>query len=164
MKLFINSQTSTVQTLEVWEWINNFILYFIMDVVTYPCMPWSKLTHVKRGPRVLCYCQKCIYICSLYNIDHMLFFIEPIKDSCISKTFTSPLCIMHIYDHSGVSLLGNKKAVFTFLYHSPQLRWRLNLKSSPLLIEFKGTCIYTRSLQRLYLPWYWLTPPGISRF
>ena len=25
-------------TVEVWEWISNFILHFIMDVITYPCM------------------------------------------------------------------------------------------------------------------------------
>ena len=24
-------------TVEVWEWINNFIPHFIMDVITYPC-------------------------------------------------------------------------------------------------------------------------------
>ena len=24
-------------TVEVWEWIRNFILHFVMDVTTYPC-------------------------------------------------------------------------------------------------------------------------------
>ena len=38
-------------TVEVWEWINNFIPHFMMDVITYPC--WNlKLNHVsKRGLR-----------------------------------------------------------------------------------------------------------------
>ena len=34
--------------IEVWEWISNFIIYFIVHVITYPC--WDKLIHVsKRG-------------------------------------------------------------------------------------------------------------------
>ena len=24
-------------TIEVWKWISDFILHFIMDVITYPC-------------------------------------------------------------------------------------------------------------------------------
>ena len=28
-------------TVEVWEWLSNFIPYFIMDVITYPCWDWS---------------------------------------------------------------------------------------------------------------------------
>ena len=27
-----------VPAAELWEWINNFILYFIVDVITYPCL------------------------------------------------------------------------------------------------------------------------------
>ena len=38
MKLLIHSQTSTV---EVWEWIGNFILHFIMGVITYSCSPFT---------------------------------------------------------------------------------------------------------------------------
>ena len=37
-----------IYAIEVWEWINNFIQHFIMDVITYP---WDeKLSHIiKRG-------------------------------------------------------------------------------------------------------------------
>ena len=37
-------------TVEVWKWISNFIPYFIMDVITYPCLnqSWSML--VKGTP------------------------------------------------------------------------------------------------------------------
>ena len=31
-------------TVEVWEWINNFIPHFIMDVITYPCWVTVKTT------------------------------------------------------------------------------------------------------------------------
>ena len=32
-------------TVEVWEWISNFIPHFIMDVIIYPC--WDlKLIHI----------------------------------------------------------------------------------------------------------------------
>ena len=26
-----------MHTIEVWEWISNFYLHFVMDVITYPC-------------------------------------------------------------------------------------------------------------------------------
>ena len=40
-------------TVEVWEWLSNFIPHFIMNIITYPCRD-SKLNHVsKRGPRRL---------------------------------------------------------------------------------------------------------------
>ena len=29
-------------TIEVWEWINNFILHFKMDVIIFPCRDWSQ--------------------------------------------------------------------------------------------------------------------------
>ena len=32
---------------EVWEWINNFILHFIMDIINYPCWNKSKCMLVK---------------------------------------------------------------------------------------------------------------------
>ena len=37
-------------TVEVWEWINNFISHFMKDIITYPC--WhQKLNHIrKRSP------------------------------------------------------------------------------------------------------------------
>ena len=28
-------------TNEVWEWISNIILHFMMDVITYPCWGWT---------------------------------------------------------------------------------------------------------------------------
>ena len=28
-------------TVEVWEWINNFIPYFLIGVITYPCWDWT---------------------------------------------------------------------------------------------------------------------------
>ena len=31
---------------EVWEWINNFVSYFIMDVITYSCLDLSKSMQV----------------------------------------------------------------------------------------------------------------------
>ena len=34
---FLNFNGTTV---EVWEWISNFIPCFIMDVITYPCWDW----------------------------------------------------------------------------------------------------------------------------
>ena len=36
MKLFIRSQTSAA-TVEIWEWMGNYISRFIMDVTTYLC-------------------------------------------------------------------------------------------------------------------------------
>ena len=34
-------------TVEVWEWISNFSLYFTECVITYPCWDWSKSVSVK---------------------------------------------------------------------------------------------------------------------
>ena len=39
-------------TVEVWEWISNFIPHFMMNVITYPCYDFSRLIYVnKRFPR-----------------------------------------------------------------------------------------------------------------
>ena len=37
-------------TLEVWEWISNFIPCFIMDVIMCPCWDWSQTMVVKGAP------------------------------------------------------------------------------------------------------------------
>ena len=37
-------------TVEVWEWISNFILYIIIDVITYLCWDWSQNMLVKGPP------------------------------------------------------------------------------------------------------------------
>ena len=50
MTLLIHSQTSTVATVKVWDWISNFIPHFTGHVI-YLSMLSFKLTHVnKRGP------------------------------------------------------------------------------------------------------------------
>ena len=36
-------------TVEVWEWISNFIAHFIMYVITFPCCDWSQSMLVKRA-------------------------------------------------------------------------------------------------------------------
>ena len=36
-------------TVEVHEWISNFIPRFIIDVITYPCWDWLKLIQVSKG-------------------------------------------------------------------------------------------------------------------
>ena len=48
-------------TVEVWEWISNFIPHFIGHVVTYPCWAKSQTLLVKGAPGVLSTCQVMIY-------------------------------------------------------------------------------------------------------
>ena len=36
-------------TVEVWEWMTNFIPHFIMDVINYPCWDQSEVMLVKRA-------------------------------------------------------------------------------------------------------------------
>ena len=38
-----------IHAVEVWEWISNFILNFLMDVITYPFWYQSKTILVKRA-------------------------------------------------------------------------------------------------------------------
>ena len=38
------------ETVEVWEWIRNFIIHFIGDVITYPCWDLSQSMLVKGAP------------------------------------------------------------------------------------------------------------------
>ena len=45
-KVWMESLTHT-QTSMVWEWISNFIPYFMMDAITYPCWDYSKSMSVK---------------------------------------------------------------------------------------------------------------------
>ena len=45
---FPNVNGVTGATVEIWEWIRNFIPHFIGQVITYPC--WVlKLIHVRKG-------------------------------------------------------------------------------------------------------------------
>ena len=37
-------------TVEVWEWLSNFIHNFKMDVITYPCWDWSYCLIIKGAP------------------------------------------------------------------------------------------------------------------
>ena len=37
-------------TMEVWEWIINFISHFTMDVITYPCWEFKLVYHGEREP------------------------------------------------------------------------------------------------------------------
>ena len=37
-------------TIEVWEWISNFIPHFTMDVITYPCWDQTKTMLIKGTP------------------------------------------------------------------------------------------------------------------
>ena len=46
MKLLFHSQTSNGGTIEVWEWISNFIPHFTKHVITYPCR--YKLIHASK--------------------------------------------------------------------------------------------------------------------
>ena len=41
-------------TVEVWEWINDFIPHFIGHVITYPCWDEIESISVKGAPDVLC--------------------------------------------------------------------------------------------------------------
>ena len=41
-------------TVEVWEWINNLIPHFIMDVITYPCWDSIQTILVKGAPKMYC--------------------------------------------------------------------------------------------------------------
>ena len=64
-------------TVEVWEWMNNFILYFIMDVITYPC--WDKsytMSEKKTCFFILTQTVKLWYIWSFslaYHTDVMVY-------------------------------------------------------------------------------------------
>ena len=40
-------------TVEVWEWISNFIPHFTRHVITYPCLDWSSPILVRRVPVIL---------------------------------------------------------------------------------------------------------------
>ena len=40
-------------TIEVWEWISNFISHFIMDIITNPCQDSTKAMSVKGAPGVM---------------------------------------------------------------------------------------------------------------
>ena len=44
---FPNSNGCTVK---VWEWISDFILHFMMDVINYSCCDWRYSVLVKGGP------------------------------------------------------------------------------------------------------------------
>ena len=39
-------------TVEVWEWICNFITHFIMNVIAYPCWDLNKTMLVKKAPGI----------------------------------------------------------------------------------------------------------------
>ena len=49
--IYLSNQHFNGITVEVWEWISNFIPYFMMDVITYPCWDLSKTMSVKGTPK-----------------------------------------------------------------------------------------------------------------
>ena len=64
-KLLIKSQTSTV---EVWEWISNFIPHFIiMNAITYPCWDWSYYT-LRNEVRGGIFDSPCLSVCPSVNL------------------------------------------------------------------------------------------------
>ena len=48
--IYVSNHNFNGITVEVWEWISNFIPYFMMDVITYPCWDLSKTMSVKGAP------------------------------------------------------------------------------------------------------------------
>ena len=52
--IIIHSETWTIGPLKLGrEWISNFILHFIMDVITYPCWDISQTISVNGAPDVV---------------------------------------------------------------------------------------------------------------
>ena len=49
------------ESIEVWEWINNSIPHFIIDVITYPCWEWNYSMLIKWPPGVLEQYHGCWY-------------------------------------------------------------------------------------------------------
>ena len=85
-------------TVEVWEWINNFIPHFIMDVITHPCWDYM-LIHVSKEGHCYAVVIHEILSKSYYRakfscaISAMLaaasFWLSKLADQCIIK---SPRC------------------------------------------------------------------------
>ena len=65
-------------TVEVWEWMSNFISHFIIDVITYPCLGQQKviwnINDDKTLPKDLCdfagiiLCMRPAYESLRYNV------------------------------------------------------------------------------------------------
>ena len=53
---------------DFWKLISDFMPYFIMDAITYPCWDWSLSLFVKEGPGAW---SKCVY-CSQYGGNKLL--------------------------------------------------------------------------------------------
>ena len=49
-KIIYPSQNFNGATVEVWEWISNFITHFAGHVITYPYWDWNEFMLVKGAP------------------------------------------------------------------------------------------------------------------
>ena len=74
-------------TLEVWEWVSNFIPHIIMDVITYPCWDYTMLVKgVPHVMRLMCdlTLKKSSTAIVLKEYDHTVMFDNTPKDLSIS--------------------------------------------------------------------------------
>ena len=90
-------------TIEVWEWICNFILYFILDIITNPC--WETIHYLRHCWNIVnwmnppsqtpvklliktkkMHSRKCIGKCCLWNICH--FIVAWLWWCCHGKAMT----------------------------------------------------------------------------
>ena len=76
-------------TVDVWEWIHDFIPHFIMDVITYTYCDQSYIMLVKGGPGVK-EVAHCVVVMFMGNIHMSLFvncmhLINVYVETCICK-------------------------------------------------------------------------------
>ena len=115
-------------TVEVWEWISNILLHFIMDVITYPC--WDqKLKNIrKRGPRMTGFASILImkhtqlwwltrYLgthyqlpwCIEYEVWCFMFFIIGSDHDCRMM-----ICVSTLFSHVCMTLIKLNLNIFAF--------------------------------------------------
>ena len=64
----IPNKVSGKSTFEVWKWISNFILHFIMDVIAFSCCDWSQSRLGEGVPNI---------IISYIGLRVCIFFADP---------------------------------------------------------------------------------------
>ena len=133
-----------VVTVEVWEWISNFIAHFMMDVITHPCWDWSLFMLKAKDPKVLWHTRKAYSSCATkeYNISQLFVYVH-----------------IYIKYMPYVSYVENKIVELFNMLHGPAIQvslsdvsWRIYASENDRMNDFEllipGFLLYRRDRNR----------------
>ena len=114
---------------EVWKWIGNFILHFIIDVIMYPCYPGAPL--IKGSP--YWGLNKTVDINLVENVSNVISWMKnaafdvwmtfqlTICQQWLGQFVTEQICLPHHWQERKQCNFSNKRNAMMFTHLQPRL-------------------------------------------